>query len=337
MTTFKHAAVGGTFDHFHKGHEEILKTAFTSAKKVTIGISSDNLTQKKLFKNSLEGFEVRKKNVIQFLKKNSYYSRSQIIILNDIYGPAIDDRSFDVIVVSNETRKTAVSINKLRKKKSLPPLKIVSVPFVKAEDKRIIRSSRIRKGEINQEGTYYLYLFKKKNALHLPHNMKHELRKPLGTVIKGDDSTINETILKVKPMLAGNKYPLLISVGDVVSDALTKSNIIPDIQIIDKKTRRMTYKHTNSIKTNSYSKNSAGKIQKQAVLALSKKIKTVLDTGKKDILLIRGEEDLMALPTLLLSPLHSLVMYGQTDVGVILVTVTMEIKKKVELLLQKFS
>ncbi|GBC75530.1 hypothetical protein HRbin06_00848 [archaeon HR06] len=58
----------------------------------------------------------------------------------------------EAIVVSEETKERAKYLNKLRRERGLKPLKIVVVEMVKAEDGLRISSSRIRRGEIDEEG-----------------------------------------------------------------------------------------------------------------------------------------------------------------------------------------
>lgn len=334
---YKHAAVGGSFDHFHKGHIRLLETAFNTAKKVTIGIAKDELLQKKLFRESLESFAERKNHVLQFLTENKLQNKVAIIPLTDIFGPAIHDKTMDSIVVSKETRPNAVKINQLRKQAQLAKLNIITIPLIKATDKKILRSNRIRKGEINSLGTKYLYLFNKKNALILPQHLRESLREPFGEIITGNDENINNAAQKTISVIKKNQYPLIISVGDVVSASLTRNDFTPDIQIIDKKTQRKEYLHTKHLKIGGFFKNSPGKIQKMPVQELSKKINSVLNGTKKNLIVIQGEEDLMALPSILLAPLGSLVIYGQNGLGIVLVTVTEQIKEKIELLLSKFE
>jgi len=66
-------------------------------------------------------------------------------------------------------------------------------------------------------------------------------------------------------------------------------------------------------------------------------IESYFKTGKKQLLIVKGEEDLLALPTILLTPLHSVVLYGQIDMGVIMVEVTEEKKRQVEDIIKKFN
>ena len=54
-------------------------------------------------------------------------------------------------------------------------------------------------------------------------------------------------------------------------------------------------------------------------------------------MIVKGEEDLLALPAILFAPLNSVVLYGQIDLGVVMVEVTEEKKKGVEEILKKFQ
>lgn len=336
MKKFKHAAVGGTFDQFHTGHKHILLSAFQNAEKVTIGITQDSLLGKKEFRNSIQPYIERKKQVINYLRQNNLETKANIVSLEDSFGPAIKDETMDAIFVSKETRANAVHINKIRKQSHLPLLKIFTINFIKSNDRKIIRSSRIRKGEINNVGTNYLYLFKN-NTLILPPHLKDKLRQPFGKVIKGNDTDIKKTAKKAINTIKQKQYEMIISVGDVVTSSLLKEKLEPDIKIIDKKTQRKEFIHTNNFNISSFSKNSAGKIQKKAVFELNRKIKTYLLTGKSSTLLIKGEEDLLALPAMLLAPLQSVVIYGQTNIGMVLVEITTQLKEKVEKILSEFN
>ena len=52
---------------------------------------------------------------------------------------------------------------------------------------------------------------------------------------------------------------------------------------------------------------------------------------------IQGEEDLLALPAILLAPLGSVVIYGQKDLGVVVVEVTEEKKEEVKKIINLFQ
>jgi pantetheine-phosphate adenylyltransferase len=71
--------------------------------------------------------------------------------LNDRYGSAID-ADFDALIVSEETLKVGVEINKLRREKGYKKVDIHQISCVLAEDGRWISSTRIYRGEIDVHG-----------------------------------------------------------------------------------------------------------------------------------------------------------------------------------------
>lgn len=144
--------IGGTFSPFHKGHKDLIKKACEIAGSkgtVFIGITSDELAQKKGINTS---YETRKKYIEQFLSKQ--HATSTIIIqpLYDAYGPSIEG-DYDAIVVSPETKTTAEKINRKRKEQQKKSLQIIVIPFELAEDHQPISSTRIRRKEIDENGT----------------------------------------------------------------------------------------------------------------------------------------------------------------------------------------
>ena len=48
---FKTAVLGGTFDHFHKGHENFLEHGLSISKRLVIGVTSDEFVKKFKIKN----------------------------------------------------------------------------------------------------------------------------------------------------------------------------------------------------------------------------------------------------------------------------------------------
>ena len=139
-------AVGGTFDKFHDGHKKLLSTAFQIGDRVEIGVTSDAFGG---LKGDIDSCEDRMKNLKYFFSDKSNFT---IVPLEDPYGTTIYDGDFEAIVVSEETEPTAVEINDIRISKGMRPLDIVVVSFVLAYDGTPISSTRIRCGEINQNG-----------------------------------------------------------------------------------------------------------------------------------------------------------------------------------------
>ena len=72
--------------------------------------------------------------------------------LDDYFGPGIASPEVEAIVVTRETAARVPLANKLRENNGFPPLEVVTVDFVLAEDSKPISSTRIRNGEIDAEG-----------------------------------------------------------------------------------------------------------------------------------------------------------------------------------------
>jgi len=144
---YQQVALGGTFDKFHEGHRELIKKAFEIGQEVLIGVTSDEFAGSKC---NIEPCKVRMSKLKSLLNKcNGKYIISR---LEDPYGPTLYADDIEAIIVSEETKPTAVQINKERNKKGLKPLDIITIRMVLSEDGKPISSTRIRKGEIDLKG-----------------------------------------------------------------------------------------------------------------------------------------------------------------------------------------
>lgn len=143
--------VGGTFDKLHKGHKTLIKKAFDVARQdgfVFIGLTKGEIIKNK---KDVESFNERKKIIEKYILDYGFFSRFEVKPIKDKFGPSING-DFDAIIISPETKKTAIEINEARKKKNKKILKIIEIPFVLAEDKKPISSTRIKNKEIDGEG-----------------------------------------------------------------------------------------------------------------------------------------------------------------------------------------
>lgn len=141
--------IGGTFAQIHKGHMRLLDKAFEIGDIVYIGLTSDLYVEDYKMLN-ITPYTAREKALKQVVEK--YRKKYVIVPINDKYGTSISS-DFDAIVVSKETNNTAIEINNIRINKNLKPLKIVTIDYIMAEDLFPISSTRIFKGEIDENGT----------------------------------------------------------------------------------------------------------------------------------------------------------------------------------------
>jgi len=148
MKKIKKVVVGGTFDVLHKGHKALLKKA-VSLGEVIIGLTSNTMARRRK-KRKVRDFKLRKKELEDFIKKE-FKVKPKIVKIKNKFGFTLE-KDFNYIVVSPETYKTAVKINKKRQKRNKKPIKIVKIKFILAEDGKPISATRILKGEIDREG-----------------------------------------------------------------------------------------------------------------------------------------------------------------------------------------
>jgi cytidyltransferase-like protein len=317
---YKHAILGGTFDHFHAGHRYFISCAMEKSDKLTVGLV-ENIFEPKAFPYSLQSFEIRRESLKHFLKENQY-KNVKIIPINNIFGNSLEESSIDAIFVTAHGFSNAKLINKKRKMKGMSELAIENVEFLRGKDGKIISSTRIRSGEIDRKGFPYLSLFRK--TLVLPHNLRVTVRNtPSGILIKTDKEYLNSV-----------KNKFVISVGDIVSGRLIKLGEKANLSIIDFKTKRKE-QVMSDVEVDISEKNKAGTIGSRAVKAIKKAIDTSLESKMKLTLKIIGEEDLLPLPSALIAPLNSIILYGMPDKGAVIVNVTEEKKVEVRRLIEK--
>ena len=333
---YRLVATGGTFDRFHKGHEELLSQAFAVSEKVIIGVTSDNWVkqQNKILKEIVLPYNKRVLELKNLLKSKGFLGREIIEKLEDIYGPTVINGEVEAIVCTRETRKGANRINLLRKSKGASKLDIVECSFITSSDHYHISSTRLRLGQINREGQI---LTNKEFGLVLPDKLRGPLAKPVGTLYP-DISSVLKT-LTVKPMM-------LISVGDMVYHELVENRISPSIAVIDLRIGRKKlvppYQRQNYSLFDYVVKNKHGTVSPILIKTVKKAVKNYLKNRKALVIKVIGEEDLSVIPVIITAPLQSVILYGQPEVngvksGVVRVIVTEEKKKWVVELLRKFN
>ncbi len=144
-------ATGGTFDPLHAGHRRLLERSFELGDAVVIGLTSDEFARKE-GKVPDRPYKEREAELDAYIRKSFPGRRYSIARLDDFFGPGIESRDVEALVASPETGKRVSLANSLRAKRGFPPLELVVVDWVVAEDGAPISSTRIRKGEIDREG-----------------------------------------------------------------------------------------------------------------------------------------------------------------------------------------
>jgi len=85
----------------------------------------------------LEPISLRIENVRKFLTLIARQLELTLVPIHDIYGPTAYDPEISAIVVSEETRAGAESVNKLRKEKDLQQLEMLVIDVIGEEKGKV--------------------------------------------------------------------------------------------------------------------------------------------------------------------------------------------------------
>ncbi|MDI9393900.1 MAG: GTP-dependent dephospho-CoA kinase family protein [Euryarchaeota archaeon] len=168
--------------------------------------------------------------------------------------------------------------------------------------------------------------------IELPRELRPLMKKPFGRLYRGKG---RDTVEKFAGELSSPTK--LISVGDVTTFHLLEAGIVPDICIVDDRTKRKPVSRDVSARNrdNVYEEvsvdNPAGIISDELIRSLCE----AFASDKYLRIFVKGEEDLATIPVILLAPLGSVVLYGQPDEGVVLVEVSETKKEEIRALFEK--
>jgi len=163
--------------------------------------------------------------------------------------------------------------------------------------------------------------------LLLPDELRSSLKEPLGRLYKGNGQ---ECITAMEKELLFAKK--VVAIGDMTAFYLLKASVVPDLLVVDNKTKRMPVSDhiIEMLDHESYKtvrvKNPAATVSKDLIDL----IQDSLNSDEHVKIVVEGEEDLATLPAILYAPMGSVVVYGQPNEGSVLVNVTPERKLYIE-------
>jgi hypothetical protein len=165
--------------------------------------------------------------------------------------------------------------------------------------------------------------------LHLSNDLRDQLKTPLGNLIRDNDPN-KENIIK-----KNSTESIIITVGDRTTENLLQLGIKPQIQIVDGLEKRSKRVVPTDDKTNTklFCKNPPGEITTESM----KVIQEAFSSEPPVRILVDGEEDLLVIPVCIYAPENAVVMYGQPNEGLVIVTVTPEIRAKVQKILDAMN
>jgi len=164
--------------------------------------------------------------------------------------------------------------------------------------------------------------------VHLPENLRADLKRPLGVLLKDADAT-KENIQKNIPANS-----VIISVGDTTTEKLIKHNIIPSLQIVDGLEKRVKKELPPAdVRTSLSCSNPAAEITTQSIDT----IKRAFQSPKPVRITVIGEEDLLVLPVCVFAPENSVIFYGQPNEGLVIVKINPQIRNKAQSIMDSMS
>ncbi|MFW5911914.1 MAG: GTP-dependent dephospho-CoA kinase family protein [Candidatus Hadarchaeota archaeon] len=162
----------------------------------------------------------------------------------------------------------------------------------------------------------------------MPEEEREHLKNPKGILFESSD--------KAKGYFDSNDYEMIIAVGDIVSSKLLEWGIRPDLVIVDYTVEREPAENSTKELIENYDvstveiKNPPGCISQQLLDVLRN-----LDELPLKVV-VKGEEDLAAVPAVLEAPLGSLLVYGQPGKGMVFVEIDQKKKEEFRDLLDLF-
>ena len=160
--------------------------------------------------------------------------------------------------------------------------------------------------------------------MKLPESLRDQMKIPLGIFLSENQTQKSE----IQKHLSKNSY--LITVGDRTTEKMINFDLIPSLQIIDgqeKRGKRNPPKLENA--TELTVDNPAAEITSQSISI----IKKAFSMNSPVRIFVNGEEDLLVLPVCVHAPKNSVVMYGQPNEGLVIVTINPEIRNKAQSIL----
>ena len=168
-------------------------------------------------------------------------------------------------------------------------------------------------------------------VVELPSELRSELKDPMGPIFTDVEKLLEEA-----------SHPI-VSVGDVVTYHFLEAGHVPAVALVDERTERTTVSEEISrtiTEADGFDRrvrveNPAATLTAGLLNALSDAVKQA--DSVTTLIEVDGEEDLAALPAVVLAPVGSAVVYGQPGEGMVLAHVNDERKEKCRNLISRMD
>jgi GTP-dependent dephospho-CoA kinase len=164
--------------------------------------------------------------------------------------------------------------------------------------------------------------------------IRGELKSPVGQIVA--DGLVTKALLA--EYFGGNK--LTVCVGDRTTERIHEFGFSPDLEIVDslekRKPRQPPMLTASESRIVLKAINPPGLISGDSMEKLAKSLSLIKGSHEKVRLEVKGEEDLLALPVVAFFPEGTVVMYGQPNVGLVIVS-SKESRERSEKILQEMG
>jgi uncharacterized protein (UPF0218 family) len=156
------------------------------------------------------------------------------------------------------------------------------------------------------------------------------LKEPFGRLLPG---TPAKTMSALNSIISQTQPRRITAVGDVVSRETLVAGITVNLRILDHiSMRRPTAAFNLKVSRTYRVKNPSGVITLEAWETIKKAMK-----DNDALIVVEGEEDLLALPCIVESPDNCLVLYGQPSRGLVVVDTNSKVKHEASLILSRMT
>jgi GTP-dependent dephospho-CoA kinase len=301
------------FDRFHLGHEILVERLSQKSEPVAAVTTGELIEHELELASIIQPTSYRVEKLNAFLESINLSERIKIKEIHkyedflEIPGKTtfmmyIGPCCTDVEKRGLELREAHLGIND----------EVEYLKPVRADDGKKLSSARIRKGEIDQQGHRLNGTQEPPRKLDL--ETRRDLKTPKGTVYDAADCTPEKEVIA---RIQEQGPACVIAVGDVTSSTLLQEGYVPDVAIVDGKTKRGPFEESFSGEKEYHAYNPAGMLYPEAWSVVD----TAIHDGRKSVIFIEGEEDLIGFPATILAPEGSVMLYGQPNVGIVWVPV----------------
>ncbi|MCS7140172.1 MAG: DUF359 domain-containing protein [Candidatus Nezhaarchaeota archaeon] len=169
----------------------------------------------------------------------------------------------------------------------------------------------------------------KLKAFKISEELRRELSKPWGLVLTNDEIASG----KLEEIIESMRPTQILTVGDVTTWVFLERGLKPRVALIDMRTLRGPYEMdlTKRMRVACEMINPPGHIVSIAEEIISEAVK------RGGLVVVKGEEDLLVIPSILTLPEGAVIAYGQPNIGVVLIRVDEEKKRKAKEILGLMS